>query len=195
MKTLTLPKKIAAFSLLAAVAMPAFSDDYVIDKSHAFVGFEYNHLGFSTTIARFDGYDAKIDANWGNPAASSVDVTIDISSLDTDWQKRDEHLLSKDFFNAEAFPKAHFKSTAIKVTGENTAKITGDLTMMGITKPVTLQTTMVKRGPHPFKPEMDNVGISAHGTLKRSDWGIDKYVPAVSDDVVLRFEFELNEVQ
>jgi polyisoprenoid-binding protein YceI len=182
----------AVLGLMAAAVPPAYGESYVIDKSHAFVGFEIDHLGFSTTIGRFADYDARIEADWAALARSQLDVTIRTASIDTGWAERDAHLRSPDFFNAEAFPTMRFVSRAIEETGEGKARIVGDLTLLGVTRPLVLDAVLVKRGPHPMDPNKEVAGVKASGRLQRSAWGMDKYVPAVGDEVVLRIEAELN---
>lgn len=174
-----------------SIGSAALADDYVVDKSHAHVGFEIDHLGFSTILGRFSDYDTAITADWDNPAKSRLEVTIRAASVDTGWSARDEHLRKPDFFGVEAHPEIKFVSKSVEVVGENEANITGDLTMLGVTKPLTLKTKLVKRGPHPLNPQRENVGIEATGVLKRSEWGMKAYVPAVGDDVTLRIEAEL----
>ncbi|MEP3669908.1 MAG: YceI family protein, partial [Roseibium sp.] len=129
-----------ALSLLAgtAVAEPVAFD---FDKSHANLAFSYNHLGYSTTEGRFGEWDGTLLIDKETPADSTVEFTIDVSSIDTFFADRDKHFLSADFFNAEAFPTAAFKSTKVEQVGENQLEVTGDLTIKDITKPATLQVT------------------------------------------------------
>jgi polyisoprenoid-binding protein YceI len=173
----------------------AIAEDYVVDKSHAYVGFEIDHLGFSTTLGRFSDFDTAIHADWEHPEKSKLQVTIRSASIDTGWAARDKHLRTPDFFDVAEHPEISFVSKKIEVLDASEANITGDLTMLGVTKPLTLKATLVKRGPHPFNPQRENVGIKAIGVLKRSDWGMTAHVPAVGDEVTLRIEAELKSAE
>ncbi len=170
----------------AAVAEPT---EYAFDKSHANLSFSYNHLGFSTTDGRFGEWDGKLIIDQDNPANSSIEFVIDVASLDTFFADRDKHFLSADFFDVEKFPQATFKSTKVEKTGDNTLKVTGDLTIKDITKPVTLDVNVTTLGEHPMvkKPA---AGFAVTGTVKRSDYGMDMYVPYVGDDVTVVFHGE-----
>lgn len=181
----------AAAAALAFLATPVLAaDTYQIDTSHTYLGFEINHLGFSTTYGRFSDVSGTINLDEENPEASSVDVKIVPASVYTGHEERDEHLRGEDFFNVEEFPDMSFKSTSIERTGEETGKITGDLTMHGVTKPVTLDTTFTMKGDYPMQEGMKAVGFNATTSLKRSDFGIDKYVPMVGDEVTITISLE-----
>ncbi|MEO1111289.1 MAG: YceI family protein [Pseudomonadota bacterium] len=177
-----------ALSLLAA---PALAEPvvYDFDKSHANLSFTYNHLGYSTTDGRFGDWDGTLLIDKDTPANSSVEFTINIDSLDTFWADRDTHLKSPDFFDAAQFPQATFKSTKVEQTGENQLDVTGDLTLRGITKPVTLTVDVLALGEHPMakKPA---AGFAVTTVLKRSDFGMDKFVPYVGDEVTVTFHAE-----
>jgi len=180
----------ATAAVLALLATPALADTYQIDTSHTYLGFEISHLGFSTTYGRFTDVSGTIDLDEENPEASSVKVTIVPASIYSGDEKRDEHLRGADFFNVEEFPEMSFKSTSIEQTGEETGKITGDLTMHGVTKPVTLDTSFTKKGDYPMQEGVKAVGFNATASLKRSDFGIDKYVPMVGDEVTIIISLE-----
>ncbi|MBD8875144.1 YceI family protein [Roseibium polysiphoniae] len=177
-----------AFSLLAgaAVAEPVAYD---FDKSHANLAFSYNHLGYSTTEGRFGEWEGTLLIDQDAPANSSIEFVIDVNSLDTFWADRDKHFLSADFFEAEKFPKASFKSTSVEKTGENTLKVTGDLTIKDVTKPAVLDVTVTQIGDHPMakKPA---AGFAVTSTIKRSDYGMDKFVPYVGDEITVTFHAE-----
>lgn len=177
-----------ALSLLAAPAL-AEPVAYDFDKSHANLSFTYNHLGYSTTDGRFGDWDGTLLIDKDTPANSSVEFTIKIDSLDTFWADRDTHLKSPDFFDAAKFPEATFKSTKVEQTGENQLDVTGDLTLRGITKPVTLTVDVLALGDHPMakKPA---AGFAVTTVLKRSDFGMDKFVPYVGDEVTVTFHTE-----
>ncbi|MGB0696871.1 MAG: YceI family protein [Rhodospirillaceae bacterium] len=175
--------------MTGASATAQAADAYSIDAAHTNILFEIDHLGFSTFIGEFTAFDGAIQFDADDPAKSSVEFTIEISGVSTDVPKLDEHLIGPDFFDAAQFPTATFKSTAIEVTGENTGKITGDLTMKGVTKPVTLDATLNGAGKHPFA-DVYVAGFSAETVIKRSDWGVSAYSPAVGEEVTLIIELE-----
>lgn len=184
----------AAAAALAFLAGPALAAErYEIDGSHAHVGFEIEHLGFSTTYGRFNDVSGTIMLDEENPEASSVEVRIVTASLDTAHEERDKHVRGADFLNVEEFPDITFKSTKIERTGETTGKLTGDLTMHGVTKPVTLEATLNKVGAYPMAEEGQEIlaaGFDARGTLKRSDFGMGAYVPMVSDEIAISISLE-----
>lgn len=176
-----------AFGATGAFAAP---EAYTLDPSHSQVLFSYNHLGFSTTYGMFSGFEGEIMFDAEDPAASSVNVSMPVMSMFTGWEKREEHFMSDDFFGASEGDMVTFTSTGIEVTGDNTANITGDLTMNGVTKSVVLDTTLnQKADAHPMnnKPWL---GFDASTTLLRSDFGVDKFAPYVSDEVEVKISIE-----
>ncbi|CBS89817.1 YceI family protein [Azospirillum lipoferum] len=176
----------AAGSLTPAFAAPV---NYKIDPAHTAVAFIVNHIGFSNVIGRFNTVGGDISFDKDAVEKSSVNVTIDAASIDTNHAKRDEHLRSPDFFNAKEFPKLTFKSTKIEKTGDKTGKLHGDLTMLGVTKPVVLDITFNKDGVSPAS-KLETAGFSARGTVKRTDFGMKYGAPAVGDDIQLLIEIE-----
>ncbi len=177
------------FSVLADLSdVP--SGEYTLDSSHGYITFTYSHLGFSNPRVGFNRFDTKLALDSGNPENSTVEVTIDASSIDSRVAEFNEHLNGVDFFNTTEYPTITFKSTRVEATGANTFDVTGDLTILGTTKPVTLATTINKAAEHPLR-NVPTVGVSASTTLMRSEWGLDAYVPAVSDEVELSIEVEL----
>lgn len=180
-------KTIASTALAAALVLPATTAlaapvAYTLDSSHSQVIFDYEHLGFSTTYGLFSGFEGDIMFDAEEPANSSVDVSILTRSMLTGWEARFEHFMSDDFFGADEDDMVTFTSTEINVTGENTAEITGELTMNDITQVVTLDTTLNQAGEHPMegKPWL---GFDATTTVLRSDFGMDMFTPFVSDEV------------
>jgi polyisoprenoid-binding protein YceI len=166
------------------------SGEYTLDSSHGYITFTYSHLGFSNPRVGFNRFDTTLSLDSSNPENSSVEVTIDASSIDSRVAEFNEHLNGSDFFNTAEYPTITFKSTRVESTGSNTFDVTGDLTILGTTKPVTLLTTINKAGEHPLR-NVPTVGVSASTKLMRSEWGLDAYVPAVSDEVELSIEVEL----
>lgn len=176
-------------AVLMTGAVFAEPTKYALDASHSQIIFSYNHLGFSTTYGMFSGFEGSIMFDEKNPEASSVSVSMPVKSMFTGWEKRDGHFMSPDFFGASDDDLVSFVSTSISVTGENTAVITGDLTMNGVTKSVDLATTMNSAGQHPMagKPWL---GFDAETTLLRSDFGVGAFAPAVSDEVAIKISLE-----
>jgi len=169
---------------------------YELDKNHASLIWKVSHLGLSNYTARFTDFDIDIDFNAFEPAASRVRATIDPTSVETDFpepEKKDfdkELAMKESWFNAEQFPQITFMSTSVEKTGDNTGKVTGDLTFLGVTKPVTLDVVFNKAiGNHPFanKPAL---GFSATTTIKRSDFGLTTYIPQIGDEVEIIIEAE-----
>jgi polyisoprenoid-binding protein YceI len=173
-----------------AFAAPAMAATYKIDSSHVHTAFEVNHLGFSTTMGQFDDVSGMIEFDEENLEASSVEVTIKTASVDTGHKERDEHLRKADFFDVENHPTMTFKSTAIEVTGEDTAKITGDLTLLGVTKPVVLDAKLNKKGEHPFDASRYVAGFAATTTIDRTAFGMDYAAPAIGKEIKISIAAE-----
>ncbi len=180
----------AAFALPASLAVAA--EKYVLDASHSQIVFSYNHLGYSTTFGMFSGFEGEISLDQDNPANSSVNVSMPVKSMFTGWEARDGHFMSGDFFGAEDGDLVTFTSTSIEVTGDTTAKITGDLTMNDTTKSVVLDATLNQMGEFPFGPNQGTpwAGFNASTTLLRSDFGLGAFAPAVSDEVEVQISIE-----
>ncbi|MEP3429527.1 MAG: YceI family protein [Roseibium sp.] len=177
-----------ALALLTGTAT-AGPVSYDFDKSHSNLSFSYNHLGYSTTDGRFGDWDGSLSIDKDAPDNSSVEFSINIESLDTFWADRDTHLKSADFFDAEKFPKATFTSTKVKQTGEAELEVTGDLTIRGITKPAILTVNVTALGEHPMAKK-EAAGFAVSTVIKRSDYGMDKFVPYVGDEVTVTFHSE-----
>ena len=141
-----------------------------IDTSHSEILFRVRHMMISNVRGQFKSFSGTIDINEDNPAASSVAVSIDVASIDTRDEKRDGHLKSGDFFDAEQFPTITFTSTGVEVTGNNTGKIHGDLTIKGVTKPVVLDATFVGKAKSPWGTT--SAGFNASTTINRTDFGL-----------------------
>ncbi|MBN8542730.1 MAG: polyisoprenoid-binding protein [Alphaproteobacteria bacterium] len=165
---------------------------YTLDKSHASVTFTVKHLGFSNYTARFDGVDAKLDFNAKDVTKSKLEVTIDTGSASVNNPKMEEKWDGPAFFNIAQFPTATFKATKIEKTSDTEGTITGDFTMLGVTKPVTLRTTFNGAGFNPYAAA-NVLGFSAIGKLNRSDFGLKEYLPAVGDEVKFYVEVEFNQ--
>jgi len=185
MKTIILAAAIAATTTIANAA----PEKYMLDASHSQILFSYNHLGFSTTYGMFSGFEGEIMFDSDAPAESSVSVSMPLKSMLTGWEERFTHFMSPDFFNATDDSTVSFTSTSIEVTGETTAKITGDLTVNGVTKSVTLDAVLNQSGEHPMagKPWL---GFNATTTLLRSEFEVGKFAPFVGDELDVKISIE-----
>jgi polyisoprenoid-binding protein YceI len=175
----------ALFATLALAAAPLYATTYTLEPDYTQGVFRWNHLGFSSPAAQFAQGSGTLEFDVADPTHSSVMVTIPLSTLYTGVPGLDEHFRSSDFFDTAKFPTATFKSTQVeKGAMKNQLKIKGDLTLHGITKPVTLDVTIVRIGTNP-RTSLATVGFDGMTTLKRSDFGMGKYVPQVSDEIDL----------
>lgn len=182
---------VSSLALALMASSPVMADTYTLEPTHTSVTFGWTHFGYSHPTGKFMNAVGTINLDEAKPANSSVEVSFDISGINTGVAKLDEHLKGADFFDAAKYPTATFKSTKVKQTSKTTALVTGDLTIHGVTKPVTLKVTLNKAAINPmFKKKV--VGFSATGTIKRSDFGMGNYVPAVSDEINLNIEVEAN---
>lgn len=182
---------LSAAALLAFAAAPAFAAPvtYKIDPTHTTVLAQWNHFGFSNPSASFGNVEGTLVYDAADVARSSVEVTLPLSGLEGFSAKFNEHLRSADFFDAAKFPKATFKSTKVEAAGEGKLKVTGDLTVKDITRPVVLDVTLNKAADHPMT-KAPTIGFDATTTLSRSEFGVGNYAPAVSDEVSLRITTE-----
>ncbi|MDR6938108.1 MULTISPECIES: YceI family protein [unclassified Luteibacter] len=172
-----------------AVAAPV---TYKLDPGHTMVLFSWNHFGFSNPSANFGDVDGTLVYDEADPSKATVEATLPLSGLDSFVPKLDEHLKSADFLDAAKYPNVTFKSTKVVPAGKGKLKVTGDLTVHGVTKPVTLDVTLNKSGPHPMM-KVQTVGFDATATIKRSDFGVGQYVPNVSDEIKIRITTEAHD--
>ena len=181
--------QLAAFLLIGTWALPAAAaDSYSVDPAHTYPNFEINHLGFSTMHGRFGATNGKVTLDQAGKSGT-IDITIDSSSVDTGHAKRDAHLKSEEFFNVAKFPTLTYKATKLKFNGDKLSGADGELTMLGVTKPTSLAVTAFNCGPHPMNKK-PMCGANATTTIKRSDFGLSTYVPAVGDEVKITIEIE-----
>lgn len=183
-------KSLAALIVSLAAAAPALAAPvtYTVDNTHTFPRFSYSHFGYSTQLSRFDTtrgtvvYDAAAKTG-------SVDITIDAKSVNTGYATFNEHIQGEDFLDTAKFPTATFKSTKVIFKGDKPVKVEGNLTLKGVTKPVTLTVTSFQSMPHPMlkKPA---IGANAFTVVKRSDFGAGKYAPYVGDEVRIDIALE-----
>ena len=185
MKALTLGLAVASLATFA-VAKPV---EYKIDPTHTATVFTWNHFGFSTPSANFSDIQGTINVDNAKPASSSVNVTIPLSSLNTNVTALDEHLKTADFFDAAKYPNITFKSTKVQPLGKNKYKITGDLTVKNVTKPVVLDATLNKQGVHPMT-KAETVGFNATTSFNRSAFNVGGYVPNVGDKITVQITTE-----
>lgn len=175
----------------AAEARPG---QYQLDPDHANIVFSLDHLGFSTFYGRFNRISGTLDFDSADLTRSKVSIAVDTASIDTRVAKLDDELKADNMFNVVQFPQASFVSTGIVKTGGNTGKITGNLTIAGVTKPVTLDAVFNGSGTHP-QSGAKVAGFNATATIKRSDFGLKQWLPIVGDDVSLQIEAEFHLVK
>lgn len=167
---------------------------FKLDKRHARIVFSTTHLGFSTYYGFFGDLDAKLDYDPTSPAASALEVSVNLNALVTNDSEMDGNLKSSDYFDVAKFPVATFKSTKIEVSGAAKGQITGELTLHGVTKPVVLDVTLNRGGTNPVTQDYI-LGFDAVGRLSRSEFGIKTLVPFVGDEVKLAISCEFNRVK
>ncbi|MBA2077139.1 YceI family protein [Rhodanobacter sp. PCA2] len=175
--------------LAAAATVQAAPVTYKMDPGHTMVLFSWNHFGYSNPTADLGLGEGTLVFDEQDPAKSSVEVTLPLSALDTHVPDLDKHLKKADFFDAEKYPVVTFKSTSVQPEGDKHFKVTGDLTVHGVTRPVTLDATLNRVGPHPMT-KAQSIGFDATATLKRSDFGVGAYVPMVGDEIRIRITTE-----
>jgi polyisoprenoid-binding protein YceI len=182
--------------LLGGLAVPAPAraapERYVLDPNHMAIAFLVSHVGFARTLGQFTRADGSFVFDPEKPAVTDIQVTIDAASVDTQHAARDEHLRKEDFLWVETYPQITFRGTSAEQTGPRTGKVMGELTIRGVTRPVTLVVTWNKSGQYPFGDMHYATGISARTTIRRSDFGMTYAVQGglVGDEVDIILEFE-----
>jgi len=166
------------------------SGSYELDKTHGYITFSYNHLGFSTPQVGFRSFDVALELDSANVENSEVTVMIDATSLDSRVEVFNGHLNGENFFDTANYPEITFVSTGIKSTGDNTFDLMGDLTLKGTTLPVTLHATLQKADLHPMR-KVPTIGVTAHTTVSRTAFGMERGVPAISDEVEIFISVEM----
>ena len=178
--------------LIAGIALlpvnSVLAANYTIDPGHTYVSFAINHLGFSTMRGKFNEQSGTMQYDPASKKAS-VTIEIDAASIDTGHDKRDEHLRSPDFLNAVENPTITFKSTSTDWSGDKLTAVTGDLTVLGVTKSVTLKVSSINCGEHPFNKKQV-CGFDAEGSIKRTDYGVNYGAPAIGEVMDLQIEVE-----
>jgi polyisoprenoid-binding protein YceI len=167
------------------------ANSYTLDPNHSYVSWRVNHFGFSNPSGKWMANGVLV-FDQKQPTNSHVNVNIKVDSLITGLPELDKHLKTPLFFDVEKFPTATFVSNKIAVTGKNKGTVAGVLTLHGVSKPITLKVVLNKVGVNPIN-NLNSVGFSATTSLKRSDFGINGYLPNISDDVNLQIEVEANQ--
>jgi polyisoprenoid-binding protein YceI len=190
-KILIRSASVASLLFLQSFNIMAAPQKFVTDPYHTNITWHANHFGFSNPNGKFAKSEGVIMFDEQKPAESSVNVTIDTTSIVTGIEAFDKHLKSTDFFNVEKFKTATFKSTKVVVEKDKTAKIQGNFTLLGVTKPIVLNAKFNKSGENPFTKKQ-TIGFSAETTIKRSEFGMNYAIGGVSDDVKINIEVEAN---
>ena len=177
-----------AFTTLAMTSALAAPQTFEIDGSHTFPRFSYSHFGYSTQVSRFDRTSGTVVFD-AEAKTGSVDISIDMKSVNTGFADFNGHLQGEDFLDTAKFPKATFKSTKVNFQDGKPASIEGQLTIKGITKAVTLTVTSFQAMPHPMLKK-DAIGANAFTMIKRSEFNAGKYAPYVGDDVRIDIALE-----
>jgi polyisoprenoid-binding protein YceI len=178
---------IAAFA--TALTVPALAaDSYTIDPRHTHPTYEVNHFGWSTQRGRFDNVTGKVTLDRA-AKRGTLEVSIDVASVSTGVDKLDEHLRSEDFFNVAKYPTMTFKSKQVNFNGDKPASVDGELTLLGVTKPLTLTITSFHCAPNPFAKK-EACGADAVATIKRSEFGMNTLLPGLGDEVKLLINVE-----
>ncbi len=187
-------KALLVASVLAAttVASAALPTHWQLDNSHTRVGFEVEHLGFSTVMGRFDKVDGSLNYNMKTPNKTQMNFVIDTDSINTAWEARDKHLKTDDFFNVAKYPTITFKSTQVTFINPQQAKVTGDFTLLGQTKPVTLNVTLKKIANSPMTKE-PVIGFRATGNIDRAAYGMTTFADGITTNVPIQIDGELIE--
>src|SRR3990167_1019442 len=190
-RVLTIAASVAAFAISLPAVGQANQDatavqagDYTVESTHTQVQFSVNHFGINDFYGTFPGASGSLSINPKNLAAARLDVTVPVSSVSTTNKTLDEELVSADWFDAAKFPTMHFVSTKVVKTGPKTATISGNLTLHGVTKPVTLNASFNAAAVNPLRKAY-TLGFKASGRIKRTDFGVSKYAPLVSDETTI----------
>lgn len=189
MKTRLLAIALLAFGALAA---PAVAAPWKLDKDHVHVTFTVDNLGFSTTHGQFRDFEAVIDFDPDSVETSSVSFTLKSDSVDTNSKARDRHLRSKEFLDVKNFPEISFTSTKVRLIDEETAEITGDMTMKGVTQEEVFTARLIRIAPSPFDANSTIAGFAIEGELTRTDYGVSYGAPAIGVNVPIRIDIQMS---
>lgn len=177
-------KKLTIVASLLALSATTFAQTWNVDKAHSRLSYSVTHMGISESEGAFRTFDAKITSSKEDLSDATIEVSADVNSLSTDNEMRDKHLKSADFFDAEKFGTLSFKSTSFKKVSGKNYKLTGDLTLHGVTKTVTLDAVFNGTATNPMNKKV-SAGFKFSGTIKRTDFGIGASMPVamLGDDV------------
>lgn len=179
---------LAAVVIASSSSLALAAENYKIDPEHAVVAFKITHLEFANAYGRFNDPTGTVSYDKEDPSRTTFNIEVQTANVDTDNEKRDAHLRSLDFFDAKQFPTITFKSTAVKPAGENKLEVTGDLTLHGVTKSITIP--VVKTGEKDTGQMGYRTGWEANFNLKRSDYGMTNMIGPVGDEVFMIVSFE-----
>lgn len=190
----TLTRSLVALPAALAISTGAMAEPrkFIVDDEHFSIVFEIMHIGYAPVMGMFREVEGQFVYDEEARELKSGQLVFQSDSVFTNHKKRDEHVRNEDFLNSEEYPEITYTVTGFETTGENTGKVTGDLEMLGQTRPVVLDVTLNKSSVYPFGHEEYTLGISASTTLKRSEWGMTYGIEQamVGDEVTLRFGFE-----
>lgn len=170
------------------------SGDYVLDASHGKITWSVDHMGFSTYVGQFTDVEAKLDLDTANPAASSLEAVVQTDSVGTLNDQLDAHLKTADFFDTAKYRNARFEATSIRLTDRDSAEVTGNLTMRGITRPIVFAADFNQAGMSPVDKKY-TLGFDGRALIKRSDFGMQYGLPMLGDEVTLHLEAEFKLVE
>ncbi len=177
---------------IATAPLAAHATAWTVDKSHTQITFSVGHLGFSDTNGIFRDFDAQITFDPEDIPATSVSFTVKADSIDTFWEARDNHIRTADFLNTAEHPDITFVSTSVTQTGDETADVTGDLTILGVTKSVTFAATLNQIGPNPFNPAVEVAGFKLTGEIDRTEFGMGFGAPAIGAVIPFTVDLEMS---
>ena len=185
---------VAAAGDIDSVASNITPGLYELDDTHAYLSFSYSHLGLSNPQIQFADFDASLQLDGNDMSQSKVNITIDATSVDSAVPALDDDLKGADFFDVENYPEITFHSTTYEESSERSGRLTGDLSVRGVTKPVTLDVTINSAAMNPLN-RREMIGFSATGSVKRSDYGLTAYAPVASDELSLEVQVEFEKAQ
>jgi len=185
---------VAGSSEFDSIASNITPGSYELDDTHAYLSFSYSHLGLSNPQIHFADFVANLELSGDNMSQSQVSITIDAASLDSAIPELDDDLKGADFFDVANYPEITFQSTAYEETSESSGRLTGDLSVRGVTKPVTLDVTINSAAMNPLN-RREMIGFSATGILNRSDYGLTAYAPLIGDELSLTVQVEFEKTK
>ena len=183
---------VAVASFIGGAARAA--DKYALDPMHTFVVFKIMDVGYAHVVGWFTAVAGELRFDPGDVTKSALNVTIKTASIDTHFPQRNKDLMSPDLLNVAEFPEMTFKSTSIEKTGDKIGKVTGELTLLGVTKPVIMDVTFTKVAPNPFHSNTPTAGFEAHTVIKRSEFGMKAEIPNIGDDVDISIDSQASKM-